>query len=157
MKEIQFGKRSKPYRDGLTFLVDDDIVLEGYSFCLNNYGYVMFSSHKDGLHSKLLHRWIMGFPDGKMIDHINHDPLDNRRCNLRVCSNQENQFNTMKKKNNTTGYKGVYFDKVNNKYVAQISINKKNKNLGRFEKAEDAYDAYCKKGIELFGEFFNAG
>jgi len=154
--KCEFGKRSKPFKDGKTFIVDDDVDLTGYSFSLSR-GYVIFSGTKDGLCGKYIHRWIMGFPDGFEIDHKNNDPLDNRRCNLRVCSHQENMFNRLINKNNKSGFKGVSFYKSTNKYRSQISINKKIKTIGYFETAEEAHEAYCKKAQELYGEYYNSG
>lgn len=154
MKEVQFGKRTKAYRDGLTFKVDDDVDLEGYSFRLHR-GYVLFSGIK--FNSKYLHRWIMGFPEGFEIDHINRDKLDNRRCNLRVCSRQENNFNRDKQSNNTSGYKGVSFNKQKNKYTTQYRYNRKDTHIGTFNTAEEAYEAYCKKTREIHGDFFFMG
>jgi len=154
---VEFGKGTQAFRDGKTFLVDDDVKLDGYSFCLDTNGYVMFSSCKDGLNTKYLHRWLMGFPEGSDIDHKNNDKLDNRRCNLRLCSKQQNQFNTKKRSDNTSGYKGVSFHTQNNNYVAKISINGKSKHIGCFTTAQEAHEAYCEKAKELHGEFFNSG
>lgn len=69
------------------------------------------------------------FPEGE-IDHINQDSLDNRFCNLREVSRQCNLRNVSNQKNNTSGVKGVSFDKNNKKWLAQITINYANKNLG---------------------------
>ena len=54
-----------------------------------------------------LHRLILDAPPGKHVDHINGDTLDNRKCNLRLCSIRENLLNRGPNKNNTSGYKGV--------------------------------------------------
>jgi len=62
----------------------------------------------------------------QQIDHKNGDGLDNRLDNLRVCTNQQNSQNKCVPKNNTTGYKGVYFRKDNQKYYAYIRHNGKN-------------------------------
>ena len=86
-----------------------------------------------------MHRFIMNFPKGKYVDHINHNTLDNRKCNLRICNNADNIRNGKPRVNNTTGYNGVYFDK--NRYVARIKVNYKNIYLGSFIKLEDAVKA----------------
>ncbi len=148
---VKFGKKTQAFKDGITFLVDDDVKLDGYSFRLHN-GYVIFSSRKDGLNGNSIHRWLMDYPDDKCIDHINRDPLDNRMCNLRVCNRQENSFNTDKHKDNTSGWKGITFHK--NKYRARIVIDGKSKHLGYFNTAQEAHDAYCEKAKELHGDFF---
>lgn len=88
-----------------------------------------------------LHRFIMNAPKGKYVDHINHNTLDNRKCNLRVCSNSDNVRNGKPRVNNTTGYNGVHYRKDRNRYVATIKVNYKSINLGSFIKLEDAVKA----------------
>ena len=154
--ECEFGSRSAAYRKGLRFIINSDDYenfIKGYSFCLDTFGYVRYSSRKDGLCGKRLSRVIMGEPDGKMIDHINVNPLDNRRGNLRTCTNQQNQCNKNKTKSNTSGFKGVYFKKQNQKFVARIGLNGKKKHLGYFATAEAAHEEYKKAAVKYHGEF----
>ncbi len=102
-----------------------------------------------------LHREIMGVTDRKMqIDHINGNSLDNRKENLRVCTNAQNSRNSKLAKNNTTGYKGVSWSgSKKNKYVAQLHTKGKHIHLGNFDNPIDAALAYNKAAIEYFGEF----
>jgi hypothetical protein len=154
--ECDFGSRSAAYRKGIKFIIDIadyENFIKNYSFKLNPKGYVQYSSTKDGLHNKYLHRVIMGDPDGKMIDHKNVNPLDNRRENLRVCTNQQNLCNTNKYKNNKSGFKGVSFDKRRQKFAATIGVNGKNKYLGLFITAEAAHECYKKAAVKYHGEF----
>lgn len=107
--------------------------------------------------SYLLHRviWLYvygAFPAGQ-IDHINHDSSDNRLVNLRAASNQQNSWNQPLRKANTTGFKGVCFDKSRGKYVANIRDGKRKINLGRFADPEMAAQAYKQAAIKLHGEF----
>lgn len=90
-----------------------------------------------------------------MVDHINGNGLDNRRCNLRVCSHGENMRNRTMNRNNRSGYKGVYFDPDKNgrPWRAQIRANGRKHSLGRFDTAEQAYEAYQKAAERLHGEF----
>ena len=69
----------------------------------------------------LLHRLLMKPPRNMVIDHINRNPLDNRRINLRICTVDENNRNLSLRKNNTSGNMGVYYkpDKKNKPWVAQ--------------------------------------
>ena len=62
-----------------------------------------------------LHRYITNCPSDLVVDHINHNTLDNRKCNLRVCSQRANTLNATLSKNNTTGFNGI--QKVNNKWI----------------------------------------
>ena len=100
-----------------------------------------------------LHRFIMGEPEGFAIDHINHNKLDNRKSNLRICTRAENQWNRGLQKNNSSGYKGITFNKTKGKWQSYIKHNKKNVFVGHFNTPEEAYAAYCKAAKELHGEF----
>ena len=92
------------------------------------------------------------FPENK-IDHINQIRDDNSLINLRDCTQSENLGNQKKQTNNISGYKGVYWEKNNNKWKAQIGHNRKRIHLGRYDRKEDAAAAYDKKALELFGKF----
>jgi len=102
-----------------------------------------------------LHREITNAPKGMVVDHINGDSLDNRKENLRVCTHQENQMNRRINKDNTSGYKGVYYDAKNkkNSWYAKIMFNYKLIHIGYYKTKEEAARAYDQKAIELFGEF----
>lgn len=86
----------------------------------------------------LLHRYIMNCPKGMYVDHINHNTLDNRKCNLRIVSNADNLRNGNIRANNKTGIKGVHYNKIRKKYIATIKVNYKNINLGSFDNIEEA-------------------
>jgi hypothetical protein len=104
-----------------------------------------------------LHRAIMGDPDGLEIDHIDGDGLNNRRANLRAATHGQNQRNRGAQSNNSSGFKGVSWDKPTGKWRAQIEVNGKNKHLGRYNTPEAAHAAYCKASDVLHGEFGRAG
>lgn len=108
-----------------------------------------------------MHRIIMSRVLGRdllsteMIDHINTDGLDNRRCNLRLATGSQNRANQSIQRNNTSGYKGVTYRKDTGKWIAQTKINGKRVHIGcAFDTAEEAHEAYCKKMVELHGDFF---
>lgn len=98
-----------------------------------------------------VHRHIMQPPKYMVVDHINHDRLDNRRDNLRVCTRLQNQQNMLKGKLNTSGYKGVR--RNGSGWVAEIKDNKKYKYLGIFQDIREAARAYDKASKELHGEY----
>jgi hypothetical protein len=72
-------------------------------------------------------------------------------------TSQNNKCNVSKRKDNTSGYKGVYFDKINNNFKAQISFETKRISLGYFNTAEEAYKAYKEASVKYHGEFSNFG
>jgi len=87
------------------------------------------------------------------IDHINHVRDDNRWLNLRECTNAQNGANAGKPKNNTSGYKGVSWNKGVKKWTAQIMFNYKKIHLGCFTCKHEAAEAHNAKALELHGEF----
>ena len=107
-----------------------------------------------------LHRLILN-PDAEdIIDHINGNPLDNRRANLRICTNAENVRNRRIHRNNKCGFKGVYFEPRpgrNKPWRALIRVDRKRISLGYFATAEDAHAAYVAAAKKYHGEFANCG
>ena len=99
-----------------------------------------------------MHRVIMGEPKGMVVDHIDGNSLNNRRCNLRSCTTAQNICN-QRPKGGTSKYKGVCFQKRENKWKAKIRFNGKGIHIGNFDEEIDAAKAYDKKANELFGEF----
>jgi hypothetical protein len=85
-----------------------------------------------------MHRYILNPPKDKYVDHINSDTLDNRRNNLRICSNGANLRNGRIRKNNKSGFSGVTWDKSRNKWQVRIKVNYKTIHLGRFDSFEQA-------------------
>lgn len=100
-----------------------------------------------------MHRLILDAPSHLDVDHINGNGLDNRRCNIRLCTRQENVWNTRARHGKTSRYKGVCWDKASKKWKAQINIDGKKHSIGRFTKEKEAAKAYQKKAKEAFGEF----
>lgn len=100
-----------------------------------------------------MHRVIVDAPNGQEVDHINGDGLDNRVENLRLVNRHQNQRNSKKRRDNSSGLKGVYFDKKSGKWRAKIRVNGYQKSLGLFLSKDDAYDAYCSASKKYHGKF----
>ena len=101
-----------------------------------------------------MHREIMGASDGKEIDHINYNRRDNRKNNLRICNRSQNARNQKLRVDNSSGYKGVYWNKEKGLWQAQMrNENKKMSYLGRFKTKEEAALAYNISVIKVAGEF----
>jgi hypothetical protein len=98
-------------------------------------------------------RFLMSPPKGLVVDHINHNTLDNCRSNLRVCSVGENCRNRKKPRTNTSGYKGVVWQESRKSWRASLETGDKTVWLGNHGNREDAARAYDVKAKELFGAF----
>jgi hypothetical protein len=81
-----------------------------------------------------LHRWILDAPGRMVVDHINGDSLDNRLCNLRIATvSQNSQNRNGLDSSNTSGFRGVSWDKRHKKWYAYLTVNKKRIFLGRYD------------------------
>lgn len=101
----------------------------------------------------LMHRQILGVPDGLYADHINGDRLDNRRANLRICTAAENARNRRKTgRRCTSEFKGVR-ELSAGRWAASIKADGEVNHLGVFQSALDAALAYDRAAISLFGDF----
>jgi len=153
MKEINVGKDKAKVDDG------DYAMLKKHTWYKNNkgYAYTFIPKQAGGRKGVLMHRLIMQ-PGVRMeVHHINHDPLDNQRQNLMICTHQENLQSLPKPqhqngKKASSQYKGVYKHK-NGKYKATIRCNGIQYYL-KYHKTEiEAAKAYDEKAKELFGAF----
>lgn len=139
---------------GYEFIFDDDI--DTFPLCASKLatGYVLLTYSSGPHRGKVFARHLMNVTDSNTVDHINGNPLDNRRENLRVCTHQQNCFNRGGHSNKKSGLpKGVFKTKLANWYCAKIMLHGKSIHLGQFYGIEAAKEAYEKKAQELFGEF----
>lgn len=114
-------------------------------------GYVITSIRSN---SHRLHWAIIGKPSsGYHTDHINGNKLDNRKKNLRFCTNPQNLANRGKQKNNTSGFKGVFLDEENNKWIAQLVHKGKRVLYKRFESKTEAAQKYNETALKYCEDF----
>ena len=123
-------------------------------------GYLYVNLYKDGdVSTKRIHRlvakaFILNLTNLPCVDHIDRNKLNNHLSNLRWCTREENQHNRSKQKKDTTSvYKGVYFDKKANKWRARIKHNGQRIHLGYFTDEADAGRAYDRWAKVHFKEF----
>lgn len=100
-----------------------------------------------------MHGVILPCPDDKEVDHIDLNKLNNQKYNLRIATHSQNNHNTRMQKDNTSGYKGVYFRKDRGKFQSRIMNEGKEIKLGCFKSAIDAAKVYDEAAIKLHGEF----
>lgn len=100
-----------------------------------------------------LHRLLLNAAPGRVVDHINLNGLDNRRENLRLCTDGQNKANGRLRRDNTSGYRGVYWNSSANKWQAYISVNSKRLYLGVYSDPWAAAIAYNEAALRHFGEF----
>lgn len=102
----------------------------------------------------LMHRLILGASNrSEVVDHINRDGLDNRRANLRLCSQAENSRNRRVSRNSMFGASGVHQRADSGKFVAYIGSNKTRLHLGTFDTLDEARRVGAAAEIAIFGEF----
>ena len=123
------------------------------SICCNNDGYEIVSH---GFYQNTYHRivfWLSTGEDPKYIDHKDGNPKNNSIENLRACTQSQNNANTGINKVNTSGYKGVTWNKSCGKWHAQIKDHKKRVYLGVYDDIKEAAKAYDDAAIRIYGEF----
>jgi hypothetical protein len=160
---------TKDYLDKL-FIYDSETGIIAYRFNYgrikagtiakyrNNYGYLRLRvGTKLYVAQKLI--WLMmtgeHVPENRIVDHIDRNPKNDAWLNYRLGTTSNNGGNAKVSSANTSGYKGVYWNKLTRKWIANICRNGKMIYLGSFKTPEDASDAYNKAALEYFGEFAN--
>lgn len=148
-----------PLTRGRHAIVDDEDYkyLMQWKWCCNASGYAVTSIRGDDGKQKTvrMHRLINKTPPGKFTDHIDGNRLNNRRSNLRSCTNRQNQFNSRPIRGGSSKYKGVCFHIHRRKWLTQIRGIESGKILfiGYFEDEEDAAIAYNVAAQLFYGEF----
>lgn len=156
---------SKEYGIGYTFKgeefwfdKEDYDKIKNYCWYYDQKGYVV-ARGKNGENAVYLHVIVMSpVPDGMVVDHKKHPPrnekkVDNRKSNLEIKTASQNNINSSMYLNNTSGTKGVSWNKRFQKWMAYIQVDKKRMHLGYFDNKNDAIRARKEAEIKYFGEY----
>lgn len=124
-------------------------LVKQHSWCFRSNGYIVANIHGT---VTPIHRFLLNPPERLFVDHINGDPSDNRRCNLRICTPKDNSRNCAPTYSSKTGVVGVKIVK-SGKYVAQIMVDRKMIILGTFDTLSEAAAVRADAEQRYFGEF----
>ena len=139
--------------NGEKFLFDLEYydLIKDYYWHKNNRGYI--TSNTKGKFIKLYRLILNCFDSRKTIDHINHNKLDNRKCNLRFVNRSQNGMNSKLHKNNTSGVSGVHYNKERQKWIVRIVINGERVVLGEYCDFESAKEKRLEAENIYYGEY----
>jgi len=117
-------------------------------------GYILIRVEKVLLRAhRLAWQYVYGAAPAVELDHVNGVPSDNRIENLRLASRSQNIANSRRWRTNTSGAKGVYWCRQQQKWRARITVDRRSRHLGHFENIADAQAAYMAAAERAFGEF----
>ena len=152
MTDISYPLTGRYGKDNFVLLDEESFnKITGRRLCCLKSGYVMIWN-KETNKAEYLHRWLFGLEkgDNRVVDHIDRNKLNCRMDNLRLVTTAENMQNRSKLTRKTSSiYKGVHFDKRNNKWQAHIRKDGKLYHLGLFVDEKEAARAYNTKATEL--------
>lgn len=148
-----------PLTKGYEAIVDDDKyeVLNKWKWYSSEQGKSVYAKRMIYIDGRqvgvIMHRLIMSAPFGLVVDHINGNGLDNRVCNLRVCTYSQNSQNQRNQDGTSSRFKGVTWCKNDCVWVSQIKHLGNRIYLGRFKSEESAAEAYNRAAVSIFGEY----
>lgn len=154
--------RRIPLTRGYVALVDDEDYewLSKFSWCALVLPRTVYATRRRRNHEvsgrkrqyTTMHRQILAAKSGESVDHVNHDGLDNRRANLRICTISQNGAN-QRKTRGSSQFKGVCWDISKGNWMARLKTQGKDHYLGRFSDEVEAARAYDRAALETWGEF----
>lgn len=155
LAKIPLGIEAK---DGFAIVDKRNAKLDQYKWYKDDDGYAVTSVKNNvGIYKRhKMHNMVFGqkkIKAGYTVDHISRDRADNRKSNLRLANASQNQQNKGIQKNNSTGYKGVYFCKHSQRFIVAIGFKGKQTKYGKYKLVEDAAKRYNEVALKLHGEF----
>jgi hypothetical protein len=144
-----------PLTRGYEAIIDADQVgmVSGSLWAAHEDRGTVYARAKRGQKTVLMHRLLTGAVKGQLVDHINCNGLDNRRCNLRLADHAQNAHNQRARTTNKSGVKGVTWRSSAAKWHARIRTRGVERHLGFFDDFEAACAAYANASRELHGDF----
>jgi len=127
--------------------------LAQYRWFIENGAKTSYASRRYNGKRIKMHREIMNAPANLVVDHIDHNGLNNCRSNLRLCSLAQNNCNRLSIRGGTSKYKGISWSKTRKRWIVKIQLNQKTYHIGQFKNEIDAAKAYDKRAKELHGQF----
>ncbi|MBE0537254.1 MAG: HNH endonuclease [Phycisphaerae bacterium] len=151
--DLYSGERLVPVKGGPFARVDaaDYEKVAGFEWCAVHYPANCYAMVK--ARGLAMHRVIMDAAKGWVVDHIDHDGMNNTRKNLRLCRKSQNNRNLRPHRDGSSRYKGVSWSKLGRSWTVRICRDGKILHLGCFKDEVQAARAYDEKARELFGEF----
>jgi hypothetical protein len=146
-----------PSKDDVCIDIDDYDLATSRAWYKHSQGYTAAGSSTTG--HQYLHRLVLERVIGRqltrkdVVDHINHDKLDNRRANLRLATASLNGANMVRPSHNSSGYKGVHWSQAHNRWHSSIKVQQTELFIGLFQDLEEAAYAYDQVAMQLFNEF----
>lgn len=148
----EYGKGYTQKGEEFIFDLEDYNLIKDYRWSIGTAGYLY--SYNSNTGKKIsLHRLIMNPPKDMIVDHINRNPQDNRKINLRICTFAENSKNLSISKRNSTGTIGVGWKNEKSKWYARIMVDGEEKFLGYFSTKEEAIAARYEAELKHYGTF----
>lgn len=157
VQSVRSESREIPLSRGFVAVVDAEdyerLAVFKWSALVNRGSLTVYAVRHEGGRSILMHRFILGLQGGPEVDHVDRDGLNNRRGNLRLATHATNMLNRRRQKNNTSGFRGVTWDKQTCRWMAYTTKDRRYITFGRFDDLVEAALARDAGVLAVHGQF----